>query len=98
MSPDAMPDHPFADHPLRALCVASPARSLRASSWDRSGGNADFVVVGPGQTVALLDVDGPGCITHLYCALAFPPLTDYRSAILRCFWDGETAPSVEVPL
>ena len=93
-----MPDHPFSNHALRALCVASPARSFRASSWDRSGGNADFVVVGPGQTVELFDAEGPGCITHVYCALAFPPLTDYRTAILRCFWDGEATPSVEVPL
>ena len=41
---------------------------------------------------------GPGCVTHLYCALAFPELTDYRDAILRCWWDGEATPSVEVPL
>jgi hypothetical protein len=25
-------------------------------------------------------------------------LTDYRDAILRCYWDGEATPSVEVPL
>ena len=93
-----MSDHPILQHPLGALCLAAPARSFRASSWDRSGGNADYVSIGPGQTAVLLDVEGPGCITHFYCALAFPPLTDYRHAILRCFWDGEATPSVEVPL
>jgi hypothetical protein len=93
-----MPDHPLLRQPMGALCVATPARSRRASSWDRSGGNNDFVVVGAGETAVLLEVEGPGCVTHLYCALAFPPLSDYRSAILRCFWDGEPAPSVEVPL
>ena len=55
-------------------------------------------MVGPGETALLLEHDGPGCITHLYCALAFPELTDYRDAILRCYWDGEATPSVEVPL
>ena len=58
----------------------------------------DFLVVGPGQTVVLLEETGPGCVTHVYCALAFPELTDYRDAILRCYWDGEPTPSVEVPL
>lgn len=83
---------------MRALFTHTGARSRRSSSWDRTGGNWDFVVVAPGQTVVLLEHDGPGCVTHLYCALAFPEITDYRDAILRCFWDGEDTPSVEVPL
>jgi hypothetical protein len=91
-------DHPLHRHPLRSLFSATGARSRRSSSWDRSGGNFDFVVVAPGETVTLLEHDGPGCVTHLYCALAFPEVTDYRDAILRCRWDGEATPSVEVPL
>jgi len=90
--------HPLARHPFATLFTATGARSRRASSWDRTGGNMDFVVVGPGETAVLLEEDGPGCITHLYCALAFPEITDYRDAILRCWWDGEPTPSVEVPL
>ena len=74
------------------------ARSHRASSWDRSGGNRDFIFVPAGDTAQLMDVSGAGCITHLYCALAFPDPADYRAAILRCYWDGEDTPSVEVPL
>jgi len=93
-----MEHHPLHAHPLRSLFTRTGARSRRASSWDRTGGNMDFVVVGPGETVTLLEHDGPGCVTHLYCALAFPELTDYRDAILRCWWDGEATPSVEVPL
>jgi hypothetical protein len=90
--------HPLRRHPLRSLFTATGARSRRESSWDRSGGNLDFRVVGPGETAVLLDHEGPGCVTHLYCGLAFPELTDYRDAILRCRWDGEATPSVEVPL
>jgi hypothetical protein len=30
--------------------------------------------------------------------LVFPDPADYRDAILRCYWDGEDTPSVEVPL
>ena len=90
--------HPLLHHPSRHLFTLSSGRTRRASSWDRSGGNRDFVVVGPGESVTLLEHEGPGCVTHFYCALAFPEITDYRDAILRCFWDGEATPSVEVPL
>ncbi len=93
-----MAGHPLHEHPLRTLFTLTGARSRRASSWDRQGGNRDFITVGPGETAILLEHDGPGCITHVYCALAFPELTDYRDAILRCYWDGEATPSVEVPL
>jgi hypothetical protein len=93
-----MDRHPLHAHPMRSLFTNTGARSARAASWDRSGGNMDFAVVGPGETATLLEHDGPGCVTHLYCALAFPELTDYRDAILRCWWDGEPTPSVEVPL
>jgi hypothetical protein len=90
--------HPLSHHPLRTLFIATGARSRRASSWDRRGRNWDFLTIGSGEVATLLEHDGPGCVTHLYCALAFPELTDYRDAILRCWWDGETTPSVEVPL
>jgi hypothetical protein len=93
-----MERHPLQDHPLQSLFTFTGARSRRASSWDRSGGNHDFITVGSGETATLFEHDGPGCITHLYCALAFPELTDYRDAILRCYWDDEATPSVEVPL
>jgi hypothetical protein len=93
-----MQSHPVDRHPYRSLFTYTGARSRRASSWDRSGGNMDFVMVGPGQTVTLLEHEGPGCITHVYCALAFAEITDYRDAIIRCYWDGEHTPSVEVPL
>jgi hypothetical protein len=82
----------------RSLFAATGARSRRASSWDRSGGNRDCVVVGPGETVTLLEHEGAGCVTHMYMVLGFAELTDYRDAILRCYWDGERSPSVEVPL
>ena len=93
-----MERHPLERHPLRTLFTRTGARSRRASSWDRSGGNRDYLTIGPGQSAVLLEHDGPGCITHFYCALAFPEVTDYRDAIVRCYWDGEATPSVEVPL
>jgi len=90
--------HPLDDHPLRGLFRAPRAATRRASSWDRTGGNDDYVRIAPGEELTLLAADGPGCITRVYLAMVAPEPTDYRDAILRCWWDGEGTPSVEVPL
>ena len=73
------------------------ARARRASSWDRSGGNIDCIKISPGETAVLADISGPGAITHLYATMIEPDLMDYRDAVLRMYWDGESTPSVEVP-
>lgn len=93
-----MTQHPVLATSLATMFTDRGARSLRASSFDRSGANRDFVQIGPGETFTLLEHDGPGCLTHLYCALVLPDVRDYRHAILRCYWDGSPDPSVEVPL
>jgi Protein of unknown function (DUF2961) len=90
--------HPVLRRPFAGLYTATAARSYRESSWDRTGANDDWITVGPGETATLLDVSGPGCITHTYCAMLLPRLTDYRDTILRCYWDGSDLASVEVPL
>ena len=48
-----------------------------------------------GQTVTLMDHDGPGVIRHLWFTFreAF-----YRDVILRVYWDGHDAASVQAPL
>lgn len=93
-----MHTHPVWAHPLATLFRDRSAKSRRASSFDRGGTNRDWVTVSPGDTHVLLEHDGPGCITHMYCAMIMPDLRDYRNAVLRCYWDGSSAPSVEVPL
>ena len=51
-----------------------------------------------GEWQTLLDVDGPGMITHLW--FTFPPSDKMlgRRNLLRIFWDDEPDPSVETPL
>lgn len=48
-----------------------------------------------GQQTRIMDIDGPGRITHIWITVdpAF-----YRDIILRMYWDNEENPSVEVPL
>jgi D-arabinan exo alpha-(1,3)/(1,5)-arabinofuranosidase (non-reducing end) len=90
--------HPLDDHPLRTLFRAPRSATRRASSWDRTGGNEDYVRIAPGEAHTLLDEAGAGCVTRIYVALIAPEPTDFRDGILRCWWDGEDTPSVEVPV
>jgi hypothetical protein len=89
---------PVLEHPFAPLFHARRATSKRASSWDRTGANSDWITVEPHETATLLEETGAGCITRLYCAMALPDLRDYRNAIIRCYWDGNPEPAVEVPM
>jgi len=73
-------------------------RSFRRSSWDRSGRNRDFLLLEPGQTVTLLEEDGPGKVTHFYWTTINGGRFHFRQLVLRAWWDGEVEPSIEVPL
>lgn len=73
-------------------------RRRRASTWDRTGRNDDFVTLAPGESVVLGEAEGPGQVTHLWCTLLAPDPWWGRSLVLRAWWDGEESPSVEVPL
>lgn len=45
------------------------------------------------RTIA--DIDGPGAIQHIW--MTVHP-TQWRRLLLRCYWDREETPSIEVPL
>jgi len=70
----------------------------RVSSYDRTGGNADFRPLAPGATLDLLDAAGPGIITHIWITIASPEQFHLKKFVLRMFWDGEGTPSVEAPI
>ncbi len=72
--------------------------SYRVSSWDRSGKNADCLILQPGQSYTLSELKGPGYIKHFYCTTVNPSRLVYRKIVLRIWWDDEQTPSVEVPL
>jgi hypothetical protein len=48
------------------------------------------------STFTMGEIEGPGIIQHIWMTPA--PLDKTRWYILRCYWDGETEPSVEVPM
>jgi hypothetical protein len=70
----------------------------RVSSFDRSGGNADYRQIAPGQTLTVFDVEGPGTLAHIWFTLSSPEATHLKKLVLRMYWDREATPSVETPL
>lgn len=90
---------------LRDLPRLRSSRRKRASSWDRSGGNDDLLIIDPGQTALLADIPGAGCVNHVWITTAIgspDPLSlepgFLRKILLKIYWDGEREPSVLVPL
>jgi hypothetical protein len=58
----------------------------RSSSRESTGGNADYRTVTPGDTVTLLDVDGPGLISHMWFTLADSEPFFMKRGGLRVYW------------
>ena len=73
-------------------------RQRRSSSYDRTGGNDDFRVVPPGQTITVLDENGPGEISHVWFTIADKEKYHLKRIVLRMYWDDESEPSVEAPI
>ena len=53
-----------------------------------------YAHIEPGATFTLAETTGTGVINHIWMT----PAGEYRTMILRFYWDGETDPSVEVPV
>jgi hypothetical protein len=73
-------------------------KSLKQSSYDRTGGNRDFWTVKAGSTQELFLSDGPGVITHIWFTIAAQSRTHLKELVLRAYWDGNSKPSVEAPI
>jgi hypothetical protein len=69
-----------------------------ASSADLTGGNDDYRAIAPGQTLSILDTDGPGTISHIWFTIASSEPYHLKRIVLRMYWDGEDTPSVEAPI
>ncbi|NUQ19438.1 MAG: DUF2961 domain-containing protein [Gemmatimonadaceae bacterium] len=85
--------------PLDALTAPHPGRIAHYSSRDTTGGNDDYRTIAPGATLTLVDHHGAGVVRRWWVTIA--PRNDHRiqrQLIVRCWWDDETEPSVEVPI
>lgn len=70
--------------------IPGPAEHL-GQGWKVS----PCIRIEPFSTVTLAEIEGPGAIQHIWLTVA-PQY--WRSLVLRCYWDSEASPSIEVPL
>jgi len=91
-APPPVPDALFAMARLRDY------KCHRSASWDTTGGNADFRPVDPGGALTLLDVKGPGVVTHIWFTINSDDQMHLKNLVLRAWWDGESSPSIEAPI
>jgi D-arabinan exo alpha-(1,3)/(1,5)-arabinofuranosidase (non-reducing end) len=69
--------------------AAKAARDL-GQGWKIS----PYIVIEPGKTFTLAEIKGPGAIQHIWMT----PTGHFRFSIFRIYWDGESEPSLEVPV
>ncbi len=77
---------------------AQDYKSLKQSSHDRTGGNADRWSIKPGETQELFNAEGPGVISHIWFTIAAQGPNHLKELVLRIYWDGNAKPSVETPV
>lgn len=58
----------------------------------------DFYTVPAKSEHTIAEIEGPGIIVSLWMTIGSRDKNILRKAILRIYWDGETSPSVEVPV
>ena len=83
---------------LPEYALAQTYQSLKQSSYDRTGGNADSWPLTSGETKEVFNASGPGVISHIWCTIAASTTYHLKEIVLRMYWDGNTKPSVEVPV
>jgi hypothetical protein len=87
-----------AEFQLPQYARAQNYKSLKQSSYDTTGGNADRFQVRPGATQELFNSAGPGVISHIWFTIAAQGQYHLKDLVLRAYWDGNAKPSVEAPI
>src|SRR5579863_7165555 len=70
--------------------LGAPAARELGQTWKVS----PAIAIEPKQVVTIAEIQGPGAIQHIWMS----PQGNWRFTILRIYWDGESEPSVEVPV
>jgi hypothetical protein len=83
---------------LSDIYLMREGQRKRVSSYDKTGGNDDYLILQPGETITFAALEGIGCIKHIWVTLASEEQYFLRKLVLRIYWDGEEHPSVEVPI
>lgn len=87
------------DNTLSGLALLrNDVRTERVSSYDREGGNRDWVTLAPNQALQIADIQGAGCVKHIWMTMWCSAESYAREIVLRAWWDGEKEPSIECPI
>ena len=60
---------PIIGSSLRVLSFERNGKRKRVSSYDRSGGNVDFVTIRKNRAMTIANIKGAGCITHIWTTM-----------------------------
>jgi Protein of unknown function (DUF2961) len=72
---------------------------MRGRDADAAELEDKYLVLAPGETRRLCDLQGPGTIVRMWFTMPIFGRGDVlRDVVWRMFWDGETEPSVECPI
>ncbi len=85
---------------LAGLFLQRDGSLIQYSSHAREAGQIDAWEIGPGKTVTLVDHHGAGIVRRWWMTMIQYEEIEllFRRLIIRCYWDGESDPSVEAPL
>jgi hypothetical protein len=73
-------------------------RSLKQSSYDRTGGNRDSWTIAPAGVQEVFNAAGAGVISNIWFTISARSGDHLKELVLRAYWDGNAKPSVEVPV
>lgn len=81
---------------------ADPSQKIRnvsnaanpASEYGKGWKVNPYVIIKPKETFTIAEINGSGAIQHIWMT----PTGNWRSTIIRFYWDGEENPSVECPV
>src|SRR5581483_2018418 len=83
---------------LPAYSRAQSYKSLKQSSYDRTGGNRDSWRIPAGGVQEVFNAGGPGVISHIWFTIAAQSDLHLKEIVLRGWWDDNAKPSVETPI
>jgi hypothetical protein len=94
------PENPTGAKGMGARAIPGPSYpfSKAAAQLGQGWKVSPFYRPKAGQTLTIMDVDGPGVIEHIWMATETSWEGNGRGCVLRFYWDGEDTPSIEVPM
>ena len=83
---------------LPAYARAQSYKSLKQSSYDRTGGNGDSWRIPAGGVREVFRAEGPGIVSHVWFTIAAQSDMHLKELVLRAWWDDNPKPSIETPI